>query len=288
MHMARGIDPGNFQMKDVSDFGVNLIPADLAPYREVNLEDKHGDHDLVVEYEGKKYFAGTLAYDEDPFSELGEKATMFGETKAHEDAKIRVLISIALSGAMGQEQIVVGQPIKSHKQEEKEKIISMLEKIHRITINGNTYQFRIKNVTVAAEGAAAYFALTPDVRNQYETIRIIDVGSGTVNLATIYQGRKIDKGSDTLVFGSSTLGGTSMEEMSKAIIRKTTTLKWKANDKVFVCGGCAYQVINYIQNHFKTGEVLIPTVQINGSIKKLQPVFANAVGFYCIARGLYG
>ncbi|HZK02003.1 MAG TPA: hypothetical protein VFC96_03980, partial [Anaerovoracaceae bacterium] len=59
--MIIGVDAGNYQVKVVSHKGVDIFPSDIGEYRERNLEQKFSANDMAIEYQGKKYFAGTLA-----------------------------------------------------------------------------------------------------------------------------------------------------------------------------------------------------------------------------------
>jgi plasmid segregation protein ParM len=124
---------------------------------------------MIVEYEGGKYFAGTLAKYE---SEFGGR--MMGDSKAHEDCKLRILIALHRI-RFDTYQLVVGQPISRHNREEKEKIKQMLRGHHSITINERPRSFLIDKVEVAAEGGSAFWSCVQD-----GLIRIIDIGSGTV------------------------------------------------------------------------------------------------------------
>lgn len=81
--MIVGVDAGNYQVKVVHRKGVDIFPSDIEEYRERNLEQKFSDNDMIVEYEGRKYFAGTLAKYESEFC-----STMMGESKAHSGAEI--------------------------------------------------------------------------------------------------------------------------------------------------------------------------------------------------------
>ncbi|PAE09665.1 hypothetical protein CHI02_24150, partial [Niallia circulans] len=82
-------DAGNSEVKTVSAHGVDRFPSAIGEYRERNIKEKHGKDDIVYEYEGRKGFAGTLALYE---SEYG--GAIMGESKAHLDAKLRVLIAL--------------------------------------------------------------------------------------------------------------------------------------------------------------------------------------------------
>ncbi|MBU9711037.1 ParM/StbA family protein [Evansella tamaricis] len=286
--MIFGVDPGNYQSKLMGSNGEFMIPSDVAPYSENLLgEETFGTHDLIVEYEGRKYFFGTLAQFENEFSEFGETATMFGDTKAHTDAKIRILVMLAQQEILGNVKCIVGQPVKKHNNEEKSKIKQMLIGHHRITINETTTQFTISDVGVAAEGASAYWAIPKKVRDRYPTIRIIDIGSGTSNLITIHDGKLIKKGSDTFNFGTNTVS-SNIEDLAMANVRATTKLRWRRDDVVFICGGSAFEAYNVISDYYQNTHIIRPRITTENLVsKELHPVFANSVGNYEIARRLF-
>jgi plasmid segregation protein ParM len=191
--MIIGADGGNYETKIVTPNGAFKFRSCLGEYRDFNIDKGLlTEDDMVFEYNGKKGFAGTLAESESTFIR-----EMAGDTKAHEDALIRILIGIHRFASGGEHDIIVGQPIRKHKAE-KEHIVRMLKKEHTITVNGITKTFTIRNVNVAPEGAAAYWCLKENI----EKVRIIDVGSGTVNCSTINEGRFIDRDSFTLSFGA--------------------------------------------------------------------------------------
>jgi plasmid segregation protein ParM len=240
---------------------------------------------MEFEIDGRKGFAGTIALYED---EYGNGAT-YGDTKAHEDTKIRVLLAInryldRYCSNVGKASIVVGQPIKKHKETEKNKIKDMLLGPHTVKVNNKTRSFHIDNVGVAPEGSAAFWSLPQD-----GLIRIIDVGSGTVNAATIIDNRHINTSSDTFNFGAETINNRNdYSNMARGIIRNTTKLKWNKSDKVLICGGIAEGIAPYIIEHYPNAEILKPTFVNGREVKILSPVFANAVGFYAIAKGAFG
>lgn len=81
--------------------------------------------------DGRKGYAGSIALYEDEFG----SASIYGETKAHNDTKIRVLLAIhryleRYHLNVSRFSIVVGQPIKGHKESEKTLIKKMLLGLH--------------------------------------------------------------------------------------------------------------------------------------------------------------
>lgn len=269
--MIVGVDAGNYQVKVVHKKGVDIFPSDIGEYRERNFEQKFSDNDMVVEYEGKKYFAGTLAKYESEFC-----STMMGESKAHFDFKLRVLIALHRVGC-NIYQIIVGQPIATHTKAEKQKMKDALLGHHSIIINGIKREFVIERVEVAAEGGAAFWS-----DPERGLVRITDIGSGTVNCATLHDLRYIDKDSFTIFVGMNTTKTKNYEALGRVIAGEASK-KWGKYDKVKIVGGVAREIYPYLKEYFPNASVVLPL--LDGRV--LEPVFANAIGFYQIGAGIY-
>lgn len=270
--MIVGVDAGNHEVKVVHQKGTDRFPSDIGEYRERNLKQEFSKDDMVVEYEGKRYFAGTLAKYESEFN-----ARIMGDSKAHADAKLRILIALHRIG-YDVYKIIVGQPIEKHTDDEKTRIKDMLKGPHSITINNNRKEFFVSRVEVAAEGGSAFWASPRD-----GLIRIIDIGSGTINLATLNDMRYIDKDSFSIRMGMNTTKTKNYEALAR-IIAAEAGKKWTYEDNIRIVGGAAVSIYPYIQKYFPHAELTHPAV--NG--ETLEPVFSNAVGFYKIGVSIYG
>ncbi|MEK5139050.1 ParM/StbA family protein [Priestia sp. FSL W8-0001] len=268
--MILGIDAGNYEVKVVNENGAFKFLSCLGEARERQLVSNFGD-DLEYEYNGQKGFAGTLAAYESVF-----RREMYGDSKAHEDAKIRVLIGVHRYAEGSEHDIVIGQPISKH--QEKEKMKSMLLGKHTLTLNGVTKTFYIQHVNVAPEGAGAIASYT----GMEQKVRILDIGSGTVNCATIFNGRFIDRDSFTAPFGANTEAQTDLKLLAESIVAYTTK-KWSKGDVVRVCGGISDFAIDHLSKYFTNIKLLEPI--ING--ESMHPVFANAAGFYELGKKVY-
>ncbi|PGM58297.1 hypothetical protein [Bacillus sp. AFS053548] len=77
----------------------------------------------------------------------------------------------------------------------KAKIKEMLIGEHTVKLNGQSKRFKIDQVIIALEGASSFFGWFTDT----STFRIIDCGSGAVNIATIRDWDQVDKESFTLI-----------------------------------------------------------------------------------------
>lgn len=267
--MIIGADVGGSWSKFASAQGVRQHPSDLGEYVEMNLTNKLAEDEFIYEYNGKKGFAGMLARRESEFS--GSKK---GTTKAHEDAKLRLLIGLTQFDAVDF-QIVVGQPIGEHNEAEKQKIKAMLQGRQEITVNGRKKVFLISRVEVAAEGASVGLLHPPQMGKK----RIIDIGSGTVNLGTVYRNgstvRFLNKESLTAPFGIETIRNLQPDYFARMIYLKTENL-WSRDDDVDVCGGSAEKMLPHLHEYFPAAK-LVP-----------DPSTVNARAFYEIGRKLYG
>lgn len=282
-----GIDAGNHKAKIVGPFGVISFKTNICDWFERDVEESFGPDDMEFEIDGRNGFAGTIAQFEDEFG----NGTRYGDSKAHEDTKIRVLLAIhrylgRYCPHIEKVSFVTRQPIKRHKQAEKESIIAMLKGDHEVKVNGKIRKVLIEQVAVAPEGSGAFWALAQPSNG---VIRVIDIGSGTVNAATIIDKRHINNASTTFNFGVETVANKGdVEKIARGIIRNTTKLKWSKNDKILICGGITEGISPYIIEHYINAEIINPTIHRGNGVTTLHPVFANAVGFYAIAKGAFG
>lgn len=280
-----GIDAGNHKAKVVGQFGVDSFKTNICDWFERDVEESFGNDDMEFEIEGRRGFAGTIAQYEDEYGD----GTRYGDSKNHEDTKIRILLAIhrylnRYCSHIEKVSFVTGQPIKRHKKDEKEAIIEMLKGNYDIKVNGKSRRIIIEQVAVAPEGSGAFWASPSD-----GVVRIIDIGSGTVNCATIIDKRHINNSSDTFNFGVETVSNKNdLDKIARGVIRNTTKLKWSKNDKVLICGGITEDIKPFITEHYVNSEVINPTIQRENGITNLHPVFSNAVGFYAIAKGAFG
>lgn len=266
-----GIDAGNHETKVCVNGEVYSFLSNIGEYRERKLRDSFGRDDIEWEYNGEKGFAGTLAKFE---SEFG--GTIKGKSKANSDAILRVLIAIHRYGNK-RVKIVIGQPIDSHDEEEKAKLKDKLKGEHILTINNETKKLIIERVEIAPEGPSSILS-----NPKQGLIRIIDIGSGTINFGTLYDLRRIDKDSFTEKIGMETTKSKDLNEMSKLIYRIISGT-WESNDEIFLTGGGAEKLYPYLSNLLSNCKVLKPRI----GNKLYQVKYGNAIGFNVIAERLY-
>jgi len=276
--MILGIDAGGYSTKVCGPFGVASFLSDIGEYRERNLNNGNfGPDDMVWEYNGEKGFAGTLARFESEWS-----GSTKGDTKAHKDALLRILLAIHRFSDEVNHYLIVGQPIGKHTLEQKEKIKRMLIGTHRFTLNGVEKNIVIKRVEVAAEGASGSLS---DPKNGL--VRIIDVGSGTINFGTLYNQRFIDRDSFSKPFGVETVQNRDPRIMARGIFNLAIERKWDSNDVVQLSGGYAKELYPALSEYFPRCELIKPKLKSGNSVRVVDPVYANAVAFYEIGRKVY-
>lgn len=279
-----GIDAGNYHAKIAGSYGVDNYRTALCEWFErIEESDFFEGDNMEFELNGRKGYAGTLAALEDQFGGGG----MYGMTKAHDDTLVRVLLAIyrykeKYCPGFDTFSIVVGQPLASHTNEEKDKLIKMLRGEHFLTVNGKKQHFKIKDVAVAAEGSGAFWS-----NPQGGRVRIADIGSGTLNCATVDSSRFVHMASGTFNFGTETTRG-GINAISRGVIQSATRLRWEKHDKVYLCGGSASELLPLISDHFTNAEVLMPKLNTHNGEESQLPLYANAVGFYEIAKLAFG
>ncbi|MGG0667686.1 hypothetical protein ABE073_04070 [Lederbergia citrisecunda] len=271
--MILGIDAGNYKAKTVGEYGVDNFHTNICEWFKRNIKESFGADDMEFVIDGQRGFAGLLAKHEDEFG-----GSMYGDSKAHQDTKTRVLL--AIYRYMNKYQIhndrfsiVVGQPFSKHTTEEKNVIKGMLSGHHEYVVNGDHLSISIDNIEVATEGGSAYWI------NQAKGLaRYIDIGSGTVNAITVLNGKIINSSSETFNFGTETVKNKSLAALANGIIRNTSQLNWKREDAVFLGGGVAEIIKPLICQYYMNAQVLDTSEH---------PMYVNATGFYEIAKRLY-
>lgn len=276
--MKLGIDAGNYRVKISGEYGLMDFHSAIGEGRQLNLQQVHGEDDMWFEYNGEFGFAGSLALYESEFA-----GSLMGDTKAHRDTLLRVLIGINRYCQIYQIEdsmfdIIIGQPISNHNAESKEKIKKMLRSQHTISVNGIEKTFSINKCEVAAEGISSYWSGD----RPEGLIRILDIGSGTVNYSTVLNGKFIDKDSGTLPFGVNTNKSNSLQSLSRGIATHTSK-KWNSNDKVYVVGGISETIQPYLKEYFPNSEVLYPIFKQ----QYVSPIYANSIAFHMIAVNIY-
>lgn len=122
--MIVGVDWGNHKVKYCTKFEVGSFYSQIIDWQEDWIDFKPGKSDFIFEYQGRKGIIGQIAYDEKTALDTNKK----GDTKLHEDALIRLLVTLhRLDGT--EFNVVVGQPINQH-QRDKKQLLKMVIGAH--------------------------------------------------------------------------------------------------------------------------------------------------------------
>lgn len=274
MSQLISVDGGNHEVKVVFKGGFDCFSSAIGEYEERNAKDIHSKDDMVFhivnQYEDIKGFAGKLATLE---SEFG--GSIYGTSKNHQDARIRILLGIARNLRDYKVDIIVGQPYISHTDEEKKEIVNSLKGEHVVIINGKKREFLVDNVIVGIEGAMAFWC-----QPENGDINVIDVGSGTVNCINFFNKRIVDRKSTTLSFGTETSknGMTNYEGISRAIFRQMSR-SWNKDSKTFLCGGSSEMILTPLKTFYKNIIAIKPKLKLSSDVEmELDYKFSNAVG----------
>jgi plasmid segregation protein ParM len=261
------IDNGRAFNKVVTQAKTFSFPSVLGEWKDRSgfKETKFGDYDLEIEFSGKRWFGGTLAKYESTF-----QCTMHTETKDRMENLINILTGIHLATDSSNVRVITCQPIKVHNDENKQKIKEMLMGEKVITVNGRTKTFFIEDVLIACEGGVAAYSL----QSYPKLLRLLDVGSATINAATLRDSKFVFNESLTLPFGLDTEEDVDLEKMASKIISECSK-KWKPTNHVVLVGGGAEKLLPYIQDYFKKTS-LHPNCQ-----------FANAQAMYKVGVSIW-
>lgn len=136
--------------KVVGPFGTDCYKTNICDWFDRKVDEAFGSDDMEFEIDGRKGFAGSIAAAEDDYG----TGTMYGDSKVHEDTKIRVLLAVyrylnRYCLHFKNNFVVTGQPIINHKVEDKNAIYDMLLGFHEFTVNEQIVSFTIEKVGVA-------------------------------------------------------------------------------------------------------------------------------------------
>lgn len=278
MHkLILGDDVGNYEGKTVGPHGIDVWKTNISSMTDRKVFEVYGEDDMEFEFRGRTGLAGTIAKYE---SRRGSKS-MYGSSKAHWYTQIRVLLSIYRYTVKygikpDNVSIVTGQPYIGHTDTDKKALKDMLVGEHPIIVNGDRMIINIEEVGIAPEGVGAYFSMTTPPKNG----KVLDIGSGTINAISFEDYRVTNFNSDTFNYGTEVM---PLMEVVESVIQDTTALGWSVNERIYVCGGSAGEITQYIKKHYTNVEVLTPTL----AGKVLAPKFANAAGYYNLALGTF-
>lgn len=234
----------------------------LQPYVPTNIESDPTGNDFIIEFRGEKYFGGDSA--------VREKTIPINykdESKVHETTLINILTGLSKIG--GREfNIVCGSPISRRTEEEKRALKEMIEDTHHIIINGKEKEITIHRCEVSPEGAAGYYSLS----NPPSNIQGIDFGSTTINYFYMQNKRFVNQRSGSFPYH---VKQKNYEQLMKGIYSELQN-QFEEDLPTMLVGGLAESFLPHVKKYYPNA--FIPENHI----------YATAIGFYKIARKLYG
>ncbi|WEG14181.1 ParM/StbA family protein [Pullulanibacillus sp. KACC 23026] len=256
-----GVDVGRCNVKVFYQSGHFMYPSNLGELRDMEFTDERGKDDIIGEYRGRHFTAGTITRESD------YQTPLMTENKVHEDTLILTLIGLHKAFESSEVGIVTNLPINNHSKDKK-RLKQLLEGFHEITLNGVKKSFHV-HCEVAPEGSGIFKYAGPGV------IHGLNIGSRTVNAITFEDGVKIGRLSDTFDFGTLTNKSKNTLGMGKEIAGRISQLKWHEEEPIYLCGGGASEVVSELMRYYRM-------IRITPD-----PMFTDAEAFYKIAREVY-
>ncbi len=281
-----GIDVGRDSVKVVTARNKLEFKARVGEWRDRKITFG-GNYE--VEIDGEKYFIADLV--EESF--FGRQILL--SSKVQLETRVLFLSALALT-IEDQDNFTVntGIPIQQYTPENISEILTFLSGNYQVRINQEYRQVNVQNINIAAEGEGAYWDYVLDENGKIinnrnfskkDIIRVIDIGSRTINFCTVASEKLLDRDSGTLSYGilelTNAMGDEDMtiEDIKEDMLIEFTrriigdlSRKWLSRNLkkniVILSGGGAILLQKYLRSYF-------PVVIVSND-----PVFANARGFY--------
>lgn len=279
--MIVGIDVGRSEVKYYSNGRKGKFKSEIGEWRERKLINENCTNNYEISINSKKYFVADLAI------ESRSRRKMASASKIHDETKILLLTAAGLLAPPGASlRIVTGLPIEQHTPEIKAKLVELIKGNYQVKVAGRKTSFTISDVAIAPEGCAAFWdeVLSENGKSVTSSLskgktRFIDIGSRTVNIGTLYEGRFIDRLSKTLPYGLGELfnsGRNLSDEQKSDFTRKIIgDISWvwqedfdPQSDNIILVGGGSKFLEVWLKEEY-------PCARISSD-----PVFSNARGFF--------
>lgn len=256
------VDCGRKYTKVTTQNKSRTFPSVVGGWQDREL-DKYGDYEIDIE--GMKYFVGELAFIEShTWRENGEN------DKMTEEFKILTLTAIAAMGLCDDITLITAVPITQHNKKTKDAIVDVFKGTHNITINNKPKVLTIKDVLITVEGAGIYYNNTPV--DGY--CHILDIGSRTCNMLTMFNNKFVNAHSYTLDYGCFMYEENKMSKHDFAAkIAGDVKKKWLdySKNSFYIGGGGAVLLGDELKKFFNNAEIVE------------NPIEANTFGFYKMA-----
>lgn len=258
-----GIDVGRASVK-VSGERDFTFPSVVGEARELRLGDG-GDYRVTID--GQAYFVGALA--EESFS----RREMATESKVTPETAVLFLTALALAGGG---DVTTGLPVAHHSPEGKAAFERLLWGKHQVIVNGTASIVNVERLVIVPEGAASFWGMVlndegkiirPDLTSK--RVRVLDLGSRTVNYVTLVNGKYLDRESGTLGYGCLELDHVGDQHFTRRVIGDLAKAlsDLRPTDHFLLTGGGATRLGGYFRRDYPNSET-VP-----------DPLFANAIGY---------
>lgn len=282
------IDVGRNEVKATNGKDSVVFKSIVGSYHILDVPSHVPNYDVIVN--NQKYFVADLAR-----VESKRKSRMVTKSKVHNETKILLLTALQLlADPQKPFQIVTGMPINQYSVKCKNDLMEFVAGTHTISVNGITSTFEINNSNfkMAQESVGSYWnEVCDDKGNEIDPhgllikkVRVIDIGSRTVNYSTIDCGNYINTESGSLNYGtieitkdapSNEFDYDAIKESFVRTIVADISQEWTdyEDDTFLLTGGGATLLERFILGFYKK------------SIMSEDPKMANAKGYYKMLVG---
>lgn len=269
-----GIDVGRDSVKAVTCGTKVSFKSRVGEWRERRL---NSGGDFEVDVGGQKYFVADLA------EESYFRREMATESKVHQETQILFLTALSQIVKGKRIAITTGLPVTQHTANDKEALSRLLQGSSWVIVNNQKYSFDIERFGIVPEAGGAYWDAVLDnngkISNSWlaeQKVRVIDIGSRTVNYCTIDRRKYLDRDSGTILYGVLELENAGQSDVTKEQFARRIVAdiskKWLGyqpqRDTVLLTGGGSLLLERWLKPHFPLAQIVD------------DPVFANARGYY--------
>jgi len=270
----RSVDCGRRIVKGFNGLDEPIIfSAKVGEFRKLKLENKNQKWKVEISNLGK-YFVGDLA-EKESYCDINNTE----ESKIHIETKILTLTALVLIGGNG--PVITSLPIDQFNQAED--MAGLLKGIYTVKLNeAEIKPVIITDVTFVPESVGIFYSEAIQENGELdialeEKIRVVDIGSKTINYLTMEDYQYTAKESGTI----QDLGCIQFENagVNKELYLKKAKSElinrvpsWKESDIILCGGGGSLKFKNELQKVF-------PLVRI---VKN--PVTANVIGNYKVVK----
>lgn len=274
MQQLISADMGRSESKFYSNNQKLKFRSVVGEWHQRNLNTE-GSYDVNIN--GQNYFIGELALKE---SFLPKE--MSTESKIHEETLLLFLCGIASLAQQDSLIVSTGLPINLFNPKVRDDLLTLLRGRHIVTFAGyKPKQFYIDQITVCPESGGTYFSEAkkkPELK--YGKVRVINIGSRTVNFCVTEDSNFINKDSGCLSYGAMQLKNSkaNYQEIARKIFSDLSS-KWidyEEDETVLLSGGGAIILEEYLKQYFKR------------AIISSEPIYSDVLGFWEMANIKHG